>query len=432
MSDKAKEEKLSTHVATKPAKIIAVEPPWKEARVHWRELSRAVQQATNDARMQWLRLHLAAGNDRKVRRWMAEYVTQAEGRGKKPPCPVQPWPKQIVTKVSAYILKHHPLNGRVRALLLNVLVKKWPKLAASKSNFKRWQRILGGFGEFPSSANPLPIPFDCKNGGPVPRTGKDAPWQFWFRLDRIPRRGKLPTSTRYVVTLKTGGRHNNVRTVLERIEAGLYDFCGSTLLEKDDQWYIHLCYRMPKPDPADVDPERVFYVSPAVRRPVDMWMQPPILGGKAEGLRRHGGDVREVLRKLLMQRRNRQSLYKVQGSSRKGHGRKKATCDWEGKLSKRRKDFVKTYNYQLAADVVKRCIAERCGAVVYYQPIERRRETRFLQRAGEVRGFGGGWDWYQLGGFIRQACEKVEIQCEVIPKGRPRPRKQGGNSTQDK
>ena len=377
----------------------------QEERERWNEWSRlaeAVQAIANDCYALWQAWHVQRGSDLQIRKWMAAYFAAKNAKKKTTKCPVHCWPaefgKQLWRDIDA---RHGTTHSRVRTLVINKLQKTLTKTGGTNSAWKRWILILSGRGQYPSSSRPLPIPFDCGNGRLQKNGEAGNPWRFELRLDRNPEDGKSELQT---LRLSTGGYKNHgLRTILERIESGDYEFKGSNLLQRDGTWWIELCYTMPPAELADVDSEKTAFVTPAVRRPLDLW-----LGGRPEGLRRSGRDIGQILRGLSSQFRSRQEHYKRQSSAGKGKGRKRATSAWRDKLGARRKDAKKTYNEQLAAAVIGRCIQERCGRVVFFQPTDKRKASRFLERCDDWIG----WDWHQLKTLLSRRCEELGIEFE--------------------
>jgi len=403
-----------------------------EARQRWMHLADTMRRVTNDLRMLWFSEHFAASNHIAVRNWMRADTTWAQTpkgeRGKRQYCPVRCWPAEIVKTVYAKLRHLHPfVHTRCVTLALNTEQKSMKTAKAKRSAYPRWMKTLAGDGEFPSSSGPLPILFDKKNGRLNYRE-KENFWTFRLYIDRLPSgNGKPAKSTEDVLRLKTGGRRlRKLRNTLELIAAGAWEFKGSRLAYQRDGWYLLLCYQMPSQEKPQLDRDKTAYLSPAVDRPVHLWVDTKhievprkqntggpltlLVGGFPLYLGRHGRDVEHLRRSLLVQRWARQESYRYASSARKGHGSKKAVEKLK-KLSLRWRDFVKGYNERLAADVVKQMVNSGTGRLVYFQPEGRRAERRFLATAGKVpeRRDSTGWDWFQLKTLLARRCQEAGI-----------------------
>ena len=397
-------------------RICGVDGDWHEARRRWRALGLEVQRVLNDLRAVWLAEHYRRADHVAVRQWIASDMAWAKTAKadrqprRRVPCPVKCWDAEMGRHVWRELTALHPgLHSRVMTLAINIEQKTLGSAPASTSAYPRWMKILAGEEGIPNSSRHQPIPFDKHNGRLIPPDEPGKPWRFLVRVDRIASdtESKPATSTADVLHLKSGGRNlAGVRKTLDRIASGQYAFKGSSLAVRDGIWYILLSHTIPQPPRAEVDPDRVAYLSPASDRPVHLW-----LDGWPHYLARQGRDVAHVRRQLLTQRFGRSESYKLASSAQRGHGRKK----WLGKLDKLRRrwrDFVKTYNERLASDTVAACVARGFGSLIYYQPEGRRARRRFLARVGHVpdRRDSTGWDWFQLKTLLARRCQELGIE----------------------
>lgn len=390
----------------------------RETRQRWMELSHATRRVLNDMRAMWLAEHYRLGNHLTVRQWRADDTAWAKtpkaerSPAKRVPCPVECWPKidgeNLVHRITKQLTAVHPaMNGRCVTLAVDKERKTMNTNKGSNSAYPQWMIALCGDGEFRQNNGPQPIPFDRDNARLEHRDGK---WIIGLRVDRIPREGKTAVSHRDEVQLYTGGRRlQGLRTVLQRIEAGEYSWKGSSLKFRDGKWEVLLAYKMPKPERPELDRAKVARLVFGFSRPVRLWF-----GGFAHWLQRRGREIGHIRTSLLVQRWCRQAAYKDAGSGQKGHGRKK----WMkkiGKLSRRWRDFTKTWNEQLARDVVNACVDRGYGALVYYQPAGSMAQSRFVATAGKVQGRtdSSAWDYYQLKSLLERRCEEVGIEFSV-------------------
>lgn len=390
----------------------------RETRARWMALAGAIRRVTNDLRALWLAAHYAAGSHLAVRTWReADTAWAKTPKDQREPkqrakCPVECWKldgKDLAEGIRKQLTGFHPaMNSRCITLAVQRERQTMASAKGSNSAYPQWMLALCGDGEFRQSHGVLPIPFDRGNAKLLPPAANDSKssWRIEMRVDRIPRDGTTAVSTLDRVAIYTGGRRlQSQRTLLGRIVDGELAWKGSALQFRDGQWYVLLSYTVPKAERADVDPAREAVLRLGRERPVELQ-----LGDFTHWLRRQGRDIRHVRRSLLVQRWSRQSAYKDAGSGQKGHGRKK----WQtkiGKLSRRWRDFVKTYNEQLARDVVGACADRGFGSLVYEQPAGALAETRFVATAGKVAGRhdASGWDFFQLKTLLARRCEEVGI-----------------------
>ena len=395
-----------------PIRIDRVDGP-KDWRAQLRTLSEEVKRINNDVGFFWLQWHLDKGHDQLVREWVATYrrIQQADPKGKAPKCPVESWPKELGKQIWHWIVgRHRGVNSRVVALAINRAKAQYTTMPASNGAWKRWIRVLCGDGEMPTYSNRLPIPFDRQNGR---LQRDDAGYQLSVGVARVVEPGKRrATPNQWILSLRTKGRKlDSLRTIMGRVLAGEYKYMGSSIVENDDGWYVLLSYELPPVVKADLNPDRVALLSPAVGRPVDLWID-----GHKEGLRRRGRLIEVRMRAISAQFRSRQKAYHYASSASKGHGRKRATRSWVHKLERARQDLKSTYNQQLAHDVVQRCVQLGHGTLVFYMPDDRRKKTRFLELAGKLDRFDrkSSWDWFQFKTLLARRCEDEGVRfCEA-------------------
>ena len=391
-----------------------------EAKQRWSELGFAVQRLTNDFYAHWLRLQIEAGGHKLIRTYVADtlawHKADPKTRGAKPKCSVKAADNAMQKKLYRLLSDDHPeIHVRCLVLALHKLSQKLAMTPASNSAFPRWIRILDGCGEFPSSSRPLPIPFDTSNGSLLPPADEKRDfWRFQLRVDRIAREGKPATSTIDVLKIKTAGRKlHSLRHILWQIAKGEWKFCGSDLIKREDGWYVHLCYQIPKPEAAALDKAMVAVLRPGRICPVVMR-----INGHSERLGRRGKDVAYVRGLLASQRASKSEGFRSASSARKGHGRKRA-MEWRGKLTRRWLDFVKTWNGQTAAAAVKTMVREGAGKLICIQPADAWRDTRFLANAGKNDRYrdSTGWDWYQMTSLLQRECEEFGVELAIRKHG---------------
>lgn len=122
-----------------------------------------------------------------------------------------------------------------------------------------------------------------------------------------------------------------------------------------------------------------------------------------------------VRRQVMAQRASRQNNYRNAGSANKGHGLNRA-MEPVFRLSRRWKDFVKTFNHTSTNKVIQICLEHGIGTVVYRQPESDYGDSLFLATAGKQRWVkdSSGWDWFQVGSMLKYKGEGHGIGVEVV------------------
>jgi len=399
-----------------PLKIMPLEDKtaWKDMKTRWLNCSQHIQRLLNRYWFEWKAWHITEGNDAKVRQWMADlsawHNADSKTRGKKPNCPVKPMPSSCAKHIYA-VLKSvcGGLNSRSLVLAMNKEAGDLASRVASKSAFKRWQRALCDMGEMPTYSRPVPIPFDKANG----KAYNDGEhWRFQFRVDRFPtttKKGKPKAESHLEdVRVMTSGRKGvKLRRILEKVESGDCKFCGSNLVERDGQWYIHLCYRERKDEAVEVDPNKTLVLRPAKTHP---------FSGRSEGrsfwIMGKGALLKHVRAADYATNRTRNESFRYGSKSRRGHGRNRAVYPTKNNVA----NFKKTFNQQAVAQVVRIAIDRGCGRIAFRQPTAIVERSRFLATSGnEYRRSPDSWPWYQIETLLKNTANRAGI--EVVSTG---------------
>lgn len=402
---------------------------WPAERKRLAAVAAQIQQVCNDFAAHWLRLHYAAGNHLTVRQWMeADRAWAKTPKAERPPgprlrCPVHPCDAAMSREIYAALrVDHFSLGTKPVGLAVQKAMKRLTQGGATHSAYPRWMIVLAGGGEFPQAHRSQPVPFHTANCKLlVPKDGEDY-WRLEVRFEQKPAeqgKGLAPIGLR----LKTGGfRLASLRSALWQIAKGDWKFCASDLVCRDGLWYAHICHQMPAVELPPLDGRRTAFLAAGRGCPVLLR-----LDGRTLKRLRRGNDVRHVRRQLTVQRFGKSESYRLAGSARKGHGRGRALA-WREKLTRRWRDFVKTWNSQLAAEIAKSLRTAGAGRLVVYQPADSWRETRFLAAAGKIAGRvdSTGWDWHQMAAQLQRVCQENGITVLVRKVGQ---RRFGGNKT---
>jgi hypothetical protein len=416
-----------------------------------------MQQITNDYVNHWLHLHQRAGNHIAVREWIkkdSEWARAYKGKKDAPDrvkCPVFPCTPAMSKELYKLLMEDHvSLGTKPIGIITQNTLKTLISMPSTKSAYKRWMTILSGYGEFPQSQKPAPIPFYTANSRIIrPATDKD-PWKLEVRFEKQAGTRMLRP---IVLRMRTGGHKlAAIREALHNIASGKWIFNTSSLVYRDGTWYAHICYKITDIEMPVLDANKTAFLSAGrylLRGACPCPVHPPGFrtlccnckepsSGTVEGhpvlFRINGrtlmnlcdGNQIQRARKLLNEQRfSKNESYKYASSARKAHGRK--SLQWRDKNRMTWRNNVKTTNSRLVADVVKRCIATKTGRLVTYQPVGNWRDSRFLTNIGKTsRRESTGWDWYQLQLLLKQACQAVGIEITQKQIGESRQKKGKG------
>lgn len=386
------------------------------------ELSIACQRMQNRLWQIWLCHHSNNRSADKLRAHFDAYRQWQETKqGDKPqwPCRALEEPLTKSADMNSFyriLSAEFPrVNVRTRGLLTNAWQSLLNKRKAAAGNLPGWVAILFGNESLPSFNRPQPIPFDKDNSRLS--VGRDNTILLETRLERDETTGKSYVDRFALVLNKRKAR--NARVVANRIVSGEYTWKGSSLLFDRGKWYALLSYELPAKDHGTLNPDKVLYVRAGCRSP---W-RVRITGQGASW--RFGGDgshVDHARRAVIRERGARREHYRWAGSAQKGRGRRRADAAWT-KLSSRWKDFSKRYNNEVTRQLIRLAVSRGCGRIVYLQPKDSQRNSRYLSRAGNDGRSGMYWDYFQFGTMLASKCQQEGIEYGAKPKKTKRARR---------
>lgn len=391
----------------------------KDDYARWRELMDDCRDIVNCTWQAWLVWHVQNNSRAKIQQYLGDCAEWREGRlAEKPDWPVKAVPPECAKATYDAVSAAFPfIETTARELCRNAVVQKINHTKAAHGSLSGWAAILLHRQSLPSTVHGVPIPFSKRNAELEPPEPGDENgcWKLHVKVTRRPRPGKKTGETvRDTVKLWSKGRKAaSAVATLKKIAAGIYEFCGSNLIYKKStrKWFAAICYRAPIEPAKELDGDQVAYLRPAPMTAV--WQHPWKLRlpgwNRAPGGR--GEYIASVRRKIFAERRSRQMGYRNAGSANKGHGRERALQPiW--KLEQRWKDFVKTCNYQVARDVVNQLVERGIGTLVYFQPTDSVRESRFLTLTGKRDDVpeSSGWDYYQVGKRLGDLCQEHGVE----------------------
>ena len=385
-------------------------------RDNWKQLSVDCQRMTNRLWQIWLVHHSVNGSADKLRTHFDSYRAWQEvdtkERGDKPewPCKTleEPLTKSSDARSFYRILSAEfpGVNGRTRGLLQNAWQSLLNKRKAASGNLPGWVSILFANESLPSFTKPQPIPFDKDNAKLRKEGGK---YILELRVERLAGSGK---SVVELCELVLGKRKcQSVRATVDKILSGEFAWKGSSLVFDRGKWFASIAYEMPVLVRPELDTEKVLFVRPGRLSP---WRVSVGLGGSW----RYGGsgtNVEFARRAIQRERSSRKEHNRWGGDNQKGHGGQRARSLWV-KLSSRWKDFSKRYNNEVTRRIVGLAVSKGCGRIIYLQPTETRRDSRFLSTIGNDGRSAMYWDYFQFGTMLASKCETEGVQYGVQKK----------------
>jgi hypothetical protein len=402
----------------------------KEQRQRWRDISDACRDVVNCIWQTWLIWHVENRSREKIVDYLArlrEWHEAKDGRRSKPTCDVSAVNAECMKRIYRAVVESFPqIASRPLTLLIASTTGKIKHMKSATGQLSGWMSILLYRQSLPSTTKRNPIPFDVRNARfePPPPDDAAAHWTLHVRVDRfmVPsKNGKLKAaSTEDALQLWSKGRRVAGQVaILKKVACGEFKFRGSSVVydESSRKWFVRVCYSSPRDPVPGLDANKVAFLRPAVmgakNRDGREWSHPFNL--RISGRRRApGGDgacIASVRRQVFGERLARQNGYRFATRANKGHGRARALKPiWH--LERRWKDFVKSFNYAVASDVVKQCVASGTGKLVYFQPGGSVRDTRFLSMAGKRPGQhdSSAWDYFQIGSRLQTLCGDVGIE----------------------
>lgn len=368
-----------------------------EKEKHWalfdeiREAMIQAQEVQNFFFDSWRAWHFQNDSAAKIKRFHDDWRIYIESGKKtdKPKLEVAAvdngWAKAVYHQISE---KWPTLHTRTTTLLIKCLTELVKSSKSTKGNWAKWHSWLLHREQIPSFVNPVPLPFDKANTFLEAPKDSNGSHVLHLNLKRYSVPGlKNCRSTTFHCAIRDRSRSMaSRRIVLSKIARGDLEWAGSKAFIKDNKLFIALAYWLPKPDRAVGSKTAILHFrskSPAALR----------IAGRSIRIGGDGQIIPKIRRQVLAQRWSRKTSYRYCASSaRKGHGTRRA-IEKITILSKRWRDFVKTTNRNMAAQVIKVAIQNDAGAITVLAP---RKESRFLSVAGQSTKDKSSWDWSGL------------------------------------
>jgi hypothetical protein len=213
-----------------------------------------------------------------------------------------------------------------------------------------------------------------------------------------------------IVTLNVGALSPGNRRVLAKVARGEWTFSNSRLVFKKGRWIFQMTYRRPDQD-LGLDKSRVATLlpqfpneqNPFLLRSMDVNSRT----GKFFFWRCGHGQWLEASQRHYDARAKRlRSDYRTGSSGRKGHGVKREELRHRG-FAPRMRGLQRAFTWRLIADVVRFCMKNDCGSVVYYEPSLPMREHLWLGDRGVAFDFTG------FATDLKFKLKQFGIDCEI-------------------
>lgn len=380
-------------------------------RDNWKQLSIDCQRMQNRLWQIWLVHHAVNGSAEKLRQHFDAYNEwQKTKEGPKPEWPCKtlepPLTKSADPKSFYRILSAEfpGVNVRTRGLLTNAWQSRLSKRKAANGNLPGWVSILFANESLPSFTRPQPIPFDHDNAKLLKIDGK---YYVEVRIERLADGKSVVELCELILNRR---KTMSVRATVDKILSGEWTWKGSSLAFDRGKWFAMISYEKPSHVRVNINLDKVLYVRAGKAAPwrihCDTRAQP--FGG-------NGKHVGYFKRTIQRERGQRKEHYRWAGSVQKGSGRRRAEAVWT-KLSSRWRHFAKRYNNEVSTRLVRWCIANGIGRIVYLQPKDRQRDSRYLTRVEDDGSSQMSWDYFQFGTLLAAKCEHEGIGYGTKPK----------------
>lgn len=399
-----------TATRTQRYELVSFNGDKKEITGRWHEISNAVQEMTNAWWRHWEAWHTQHGSSEKLLEFASDLKKWHETKqGEKPKLSLKPIPSELSQSLSKVLGGGWPhIIERTRGLLSQILSKNLTKKDLD-GRWRQWQSILMNRQGRPNCTRSQPIPFDSRTSDIQPIEGEKN-YQFKVRLSLVAKGKSLTDRCQLFVK-----RPNDLGgVVLSRIVSGAYKFCGSSIVwnEAKKKWFALITYQMPITPPVAGDGVATFYPSKS-----SAWAL--IHGSRVREFNDAGHVAGHIRQSLNNQKWSRNRKERFKSSNSRGHGRGRAQ-GWQQKLSKKWVDSVNTINHQVSSDVVKHCQQNGIGLLIYLQPDDERRATRFLTNVGKDahREDATAWDYADMATKLAYKCQEAGIALEVRKSGK--------------
>lgn len=428
---------------------------WKfspERREAWREMAVQIQQATNLLWQYWLVYHTLHNTVATIKEDIERYhqwqQADKKTRGKKPLWLAKPFPNSdwAFSKIKGARLKPvkkgqardpdaKPIQNPpdLRNDLYHLVVTRFPQLSthtvtllinkwlgnlktrkSASGNLPGWCSILFNLEQVPSFTRPLPIPFDIEScRKQIPLKQADGTYHLCVSVER----GDGKTLADECELVLNRRKTASVRAIVDRLIDGSYEFKGSQLVYQRGKWYVAISYEMPESEAVAIDPNKTLRLFGGKRMPWLVILPKAVQQGKRFSRLQprfgRGPHVTSRRQRIQNNRWSRQQHNRWAGSATKGRGRSRAIEGWT-RLQSCWKNFVNSYNHRVTKQVIRQCLRDGIGKIVYYQPMDEKRDQMFLAQSGRHPKSQMTWDWFQVGTQLQSKAQEYGIKVEIV------------------
>lgn len=293
------------------------------------------------------------------------------------------------------------VSGMLHQEVCDYLTGKVPYDHVGKARW-RWQAIIGNEIQAPTHRGAhIPVHnnssvfawgradgVDCSrelSPGIMAKIRKAAQSQCLLYVPLFSKESGRGTGRAFV--LRIGKQSEGRKRILRRLAIGKYKMGDSEIVEKDGEWYLHLCYQHPVADNnLDVDRAAVLRLAGATDR------HPFVIEAMDDGQRWlfEGPRYRHAIQHLRSRRDGIKHQHRGDQGGHKGHGRKRFYADVRP-VSRACENVQKLFRAKLISAIVKHCCRHACGTLIYHEPTPREKAGSWFAKND---GLEFGWELF--------------------------------------
>lgn len=201
--------------------------------------------------------------------------------------------------------------------------------------------------------------------------------------------------------LEVGKQSEGRKRILRRIAMGMYKMGDSEIVEKDGEWYLHLCYQHPVNDNnLDADRSAVLTLAKGSDR------NPFVIEAMDDGPRwlQDGGKYKFAISHLRSRRAGIKYQSRTEQGGHKGHGRKRFYADVRP-VGRASENIQRLFRARLVSAITQHCIKHACGKLVYHEPTANDKGKSWFAANGNLEF---GWELFLSD--LKQKCQLEGIE----------------------
>jgi IS605 OrfB family transposase len=246
--------------------------------------------------------------------------------------------------------------------------------------------------------NNIAIPFDFDKKKPFNLNYNNNYYYFNFPLSRTDNR-------KMDLYLYLGKDRSNNKIIIDRIIKGEYNVCASSILIKDNDFYLLLTYKQPEII-VDINPDKSMGIDLGINRAVSFYITGETYQPKQLSI---SEKIQHERIKIVKERNSLQSGIKY---SKGGHGIKRKIQALEN-FKEKEKNWYKNINHKISKEIIDIALYYKVG-VIKMEDL-----TGITKNSNEY--FLKSWSYYQLQSNIEYKAKMYNIQVVwVDPKNTSR------------